>query len=482
MSKKTQSQSRNRRTPAGRAGSGKSAQYKGRSPVTPGGRRDGHRPPWLLLLGGIVVLALIVILVVVALQRDRGMDDPVPPATTPAGVAPAEEGATQPEDAQEGRTDGAMPADPAARNGMYASPPPRVIDPDAVYVATLETEDGEIVIELFADKAPNTVNNFVFLARAGFYDGTTFHRVLEGFMAQGGDPTGTGSGGPGYTFADEFHPDLRHDVPGRLSMANSGPGTNGSQFFITFAPTPWLNGGHTIFGQVVEGFDVLEQVRLRDPQSPADQATPGDTLIAVTIEEREESLLPPEESVPDIEAGTVPMPENPAARDSMYEGRPAMVIDPDKQYEATFELASGNVVVELFADKVPALVNSFVFLAREGFYDDTVFFYVLPQQVVLGGDPTASGMGGPGYYLPAEFDPDLSHDAPGILSLVNLGLNDVSSQFLFTLTEFPVLDGQYSVIGRVVEGLELLEELEARDPSTAASLEDGIKAVTIQEK
>ncbi|HMN30272.1 MAG TPA: peptidylprolyl isomerase, partial [Caldilineaceae bacterium] len=132
------------------------------------------------------------------------------------------------------------------------------IDPQKIYYATFKSERGDIRVQLFADRAPQTVNNFVFLAREGFYNDTVFHRVLDGFMAQGGDPTGTGMGGPGYTFGDEFNPSLTFDRPGLLAMANSGPSTNGSQFFITFAPTEWLNNLHTIFGEVVSGQDVLD--------------------------------------------------------------------------------------------------------------------------------------------------------------------------------------------------------------------------------
>lgn len=121
------------------------------------------------------------------------------------------------------------------------------------YKAHMETDKGTMVIELFADKTPMTVNNFVFLSREGFYDGVISHRVIDNFMVQGGDPTGTGRGGPGYKFGDEFKPSLKHDKQGILSMANAGPGTNGSQFFITHGPTPSLNGRHTVFGQVVEG-------------------------------------------------------------------------------------------------------------------------------------------------------------------------------------------------------------------------------------
>jgi cyclophilin family peptidyl-prolyl cis-trans isomerase len=133
------------------------------------------------------------------------------------------------------------------------------------YQARIRTDVGDMLAELYADRAPRTVNNFVFLARAGYYDGVIFHRVIANFMAQGGDPTGTGTGGPGYTFADEFHPSLRHDGPGVLSMANAGPGTNGSQFFITHVATPWLNDKHSVFGRLVKGQDVLMAIPPRDP-------------------------------------------------------------------------------------------------------------------------------------------------------------------------------------------------------------------------
>ncbi|MDX9991894.1 MAG: peptidylprolyl isomerase [Anaerolineales bacterium] len=141
---------------------------------------------------------------------------------------------------------------------------------------------GQFVIELYPEKAPITVNSFVFLARAGFYDGTTFHRVLPGFMAQGGDPTGTGGGGPGYEFVNEDS-DLTFDKAGVLAMANAGRDTNGSQFFITFGPQEFLNGGYTIFGQVVDGLDTVLNIRLRDPQEFPDYL--GDVLESVTITE-----------------------------------------------------------------------------------------------------------------------------------------------------------------------------------------------------
>jgi cyclophilin family peptidyl-prolyl cis-trans isomerase len=147
----------------------------------------------------------------------------------------------------------------------FNAPPAMAIDPGRAYTARIDTDRGAIEVRLHADKAPRTVNNFVFLARQGFYDGVIFHRVIASFMAQTGDPTGTGRGGPGYQFADEIHPDLKHAGPGVLSMANAGPDTNGSQFFLTHVATPWLDGKHTVFGQVAKGLDVLLAIPPRDP-------------------------------------------------------------------------------------------------------------------------------------------------------------------------------------------------------------------------
>ncbi len=165
----------------------------------------------------------------------------------------------------------------------YTSPPAMVIDPQKSYTATIQTADGDIVLQLFADKTPNTVNNFVFLAQEGFYDGVIFHRVIENFMVQGGDPTGTGRGGPGYSFGDEFHPELSHDGPGVLSMANAGPNTNGSQFFITHVATPHLDGKHTVFGRVTGGLDVLMAIPVRDP---AQAQAPAVAINTILIEEK----------------------------------------------------------------------------------------------------------------------------------------------------------------------------------------------------
>ena len=179
------------------------------------------------------------------------------------------------------------PQSPTAVTGgakQYDSAPPMTIDPSKQYTAAVKmAKGGQFVIQLYPDKAPATVNSFVFLAREGFYNGVTFHRVLDGFMAQAGDPTGTGGGGPGYEFANEDS-DLSFNQPGMVAMANAGRDTNGSQFFVTFAPVEHLNGGYTIFGQVTEGMDVVSAITRRDPdQGPTFE---GDAIESITITEQ----------------------------------------------------------------------------------------------------------------------------------------------------------------------------------------------------
>ena len=154
----------------------------------------------------------------------------------------------------------------------YSAPPPMTIDTSKQYTATIETEKGDLVLELFASDVPMTVNNFVFLARQRFYDGLTFHRVEPGFVVQGGDPTGNGTGGPGYEFDDEITEHTH--VAGALSMANHGANTNGSQFFITYTAEPGLDGRYSVFGQLIEGMDVMETIER------------GDVIIRITIEEK----------------------------------------------------------------------------------------------------------------------------------------------------------------------------------------------------
>lgn len=287
--------------------------------------------------------------------------------------------------------------EPAARSGMFTAAPEMTIDPETVYYATFKVEDkGDIKVQLFADRAPVTVNNFVFLAREGFYDNTVFHRVLADFMAQGGDPTGTGSGGPGYMFEDEIVPGLVFDRPGLLAMANAGAGTNGSQFFLTFAATEWLNGAHTIFGEVIEGMDVLNSLTLRDP-STATVDFAGDLLTTVEIEESDESILPTPTPAPPtptpfapsaLDASDRPLAEVvPADRVDYFSAAPEMTIEEGVTYTATIETAAGDLTVALDAVNAPVAVNNFVTLANLGFFDGTPINRVSPGELLIIGSP-----------------------------------------------------------------------------------------------
>jgi cyclophilin family peptidyl-prolyl cis-trans isomerase len=166
-----------------------------------------------------------------------------------------------------------------------ALPKPTVapFDGARTYCARMETNKGTIVIRFLPDVAPMHVTSFLYLIRLGYFDGLSFHRVIPGFMAQGGCPLGTGTGGPGYTFGGEFAPNVRHDRPGLLSMANAGPGTDGSQFFLTFVPTPWLDGKHTVFGEVVEGAEVLQALEAAGSQSGRTREPLSMTKVTVEV-------------------------------------------------------------------------------------------------------------------------------------------------------------------------------------------------------
>ena len=375
------------------------------------------------------------------------------PLPTPALSLPTEEGAA--------------PETTAAAGApmQFSEPPAMTIDPTKFYIATLKTAKGDIVVELLADKAPLTVNSFVFLAREGYYDGTTFHRVLDNFMAQGGDPTGTGSGGPGYQFADEISPDLTFDQPGLLAMANSGPGTNGSQFFITFVPTPHLNGKHTIFGRVLSGMEVAQSLTRRDPNTgPTFQ---GDELVTVEIEEAAQSQLPeptatPIPVVPEAQEGR-PLAEVPfSERADLYTGPPAMVIDPTKTYSATVETSKGNFTLELYPADAPQAVNNFVVLAGLGYWDEFPITYAEPGQFALTGSPGGQPSSDIGYTLPAETT------RPNVAGAVGFWFRDdraasSGSQVYILFTDAPTMDGRFSVFGAVVDGLDVATQLTNQD-------------------
>jgi cyclophilin family peptidyl-prolyl cis-trans isomerase len=424
-----------------------------------------------------LTIAMLMITLVVAACPQAEQATPAPDAaaveTTPAAT-------TQPEEET-----GASESDPASANqvGMYDAPPPMTIDPESYYYATLKTEQGDIEVQLFADRAPVTVNNFVFLAREGFYDNTTFHRVLDGFMAQAGDPTGTGSGGPGYQFQDEIYPGGSFDRPGLLAMANAGPGTNGSQFFITFAPTPWLDGNHTIFGEVIGGQEVLDLLTRRDPQQGPDFE--GDLLETVEIEERDSSQLPTPTPLPpptptptpyapssiapeDLSAGDRPLAGLPMEeRSNIFNTAPEMVIDPARSYTATVTTAQGDIVIALNADVAPTAVNNFVVLAALGYYDGTPINDV--SEVIIFGAPENIPPSYVGYLFPGDLNAETEWGAGAMAYLpaqdpLTGEIVSNGSQVLIFL-EAPPADAalQISFFGQVVEGLEILQSLTVAD-------------------
>ncbi|MEE8567446.1 MAG: peptidylprolyl isomerase, partial [Anaerolineales bacterium] len=358
---------------------------------------------------------------------------------------------------------------------QWDAPPEMAIDPEVIYIATFQTEKGDIKVELFAEKAPKTVNNFVFLAREGYYDGTTFHRVLSNFMAQGGDLTGTGTGGPGYRFEDEFDPNLRFDEPGYLAMANSGPDTNGSQFFITYAPTPHLTGRHTIFGKVVEGMDVALDLTLRDPQANPD--FPGDLLVTVEIVEVPESLLPPPTPTP-IPVAPQPKEGRPLAmlelaeRENLYTGKPEMIIDPNAFYQATLSTSKGEIIVELQPKDAPENVNNFIVLAELGYYDGFPIAFAEPGQFILTGSPTGMPESDIGYILPSEIGLANTAGAVGFFFRQDR-LASSGSQFYILLEDNSLMDEIFTVFGYVTKGLDVAEQL---------TIDDIIEVISVEEK
>lgn len=355
----------------------------------------------------------------------------------------------------------------------WDEPPEMAIDPSKIYLATLKTEKGDVRIELFADRAPKTVNNFIFLAEEGYYDETTFHRVIPDFMAQAGDPSASGGGGPGYTFEDEFHPSLKFDDAGYLAMANRGPGTNGSQFFITYTPQMHLTGDHTIFGKVVEGMEILQSLTPRDPQDTPD--IEGDALLTIEIEEIPESILPtptptPIPVIPEPEAGRPLAALQILERENLYTGKPAMQLDIAKTYHAIVETSKGEFVIALKSDDAPESVNNFVVLVELGYYDGFPFAFVDPETLLLTGSPTGDPDSDIGYSFPVEVG--LPNVRGGVGYWVREDTMQASgSQFYVLIQDVPLLDADFPVFGEVVEGMDTVDSL---------TMEDRIERITIE--
>jgi peptidylprolyl isomerase len=248
--------------------------------------RKGGPPPRQNPLPGILAALIVVAIFVVlgfmlASNRPGGSPTAAAPTADAFSAAPTTAAAESVPTAASASAE----ATPAGQPLSYSAPPPMTIDPAKSYTATITTPRGDFVVKLRPDLAPQTVNSFVFLARAGFFNGLTWHRVLPDFMAQGGDPTGTGGGGPGYTVPDEFTDKVRFDKPGIVAMANTGqPNSGGSQFFVTTAPANYLDGKYTIFGEVTQGQEIVNGIPLRDPEQ--NPTTPGEQIVKIAIDEK----------------------------------------------------------------------------------------------------------------------------------------------------------------------------------------------------
>jgi cyclophilin family peptidyl-prolyl cis-trans isomerase len=363
---------------------------------------------------------------------------------------------------------------PAERQDRFSGPAAPAIDPKAIYVATIVTDKGNIVAELYQD-TPGGTNNFVTLAQNGYYDGLTFHRVEPGFVIQGGDPSGDGGGGPGYTIPAEIN--HLHNK-GALAWARTGDQVNperassGSQFYVTLDKTPFLDGGYSVFGQVIEGMDVAEKIAV------------GDKIQKIEISEATASLMPTPEptAVPNPPVATEGRPLAKLKleeRSGVYNATPALTLDPAKSYAATIETDKGNIVVELDPKTAPTTVNNFVLLSNLGFYDGMPVAHVQEGSYLIAGSPMKRPDSDVGYTLALEPTANASKVVTGTVSMYPIQDpatgNPLASgsQFFISFMETPEGSVPLNVFGKVIEGMEV---------ATKLAIDDIIKTITISEK
>ena len=349
-------------------------------------------------------------------------------------------------------------------------PPKATFDAgETEYFWNIETNKGMIQVRLWPDIAPMHVSSTIYLTRLGFFDSIAFHRVITDFMAQGGCPLGKGTGGPGYKYAGEFSSAVKHDRPGLLSMANSGPGTDGSQFFLTFKATPWLDGKHTLFGEVVEGMKVVREIESKGSRS-------GKTSEALSMRKctiTTVKIARPEFSFAALDKfiAAAKIDKSAAAWRTKLPRPPKFVFAKGKTLSWNMETSQGKITIRFRPDVAPMHVSSAIYLTRLGFYDGLSFHRVIQGFMAQGGCPTGTGGDGPGYQFAGEFSDNLKHDGPGVLSTANSGPGTDGSQFFLTFLPTSHLDGKHTVFGEVVEGMETVKALEAAGSRSGAPSE-----------
>ncbi len=376
----------------------------------------------------------------------------------------------------------------AVEKPSFDAPPAEVLDPSQDYIAVFELETGTVRIRLFDDVMPIHTNNLVFLIEEGFYDNLTFHRVVEGEVAQTGDPTATNNGDAGYILPDESALSLDEPLTlgdrGLIAMARTGAGASSSQFFITLSPQEQLDSlGFVPFGRVVEGLELVTALTPRNPMStPLPEA--GDRILSASIEKRPAGSI--ELALPTLSAAAAAREAAASQADTPSEAPtpignvsiekptwptpPALTIDTSLEYTAVLELETGTVRIDLFEETAPMHANNFVFLSEQGFYDGLTFHRVIPGFVAQGGDPTGTGTGGSGYNLPDEEVGDnataLTNGASGIIAMARGPQGASGSQFYITYTPQGQLDAQgFTAFGRIVDGMAAIEALPARNPT-----------------
>ena len=421
-----------------------------------GNRRSWLRSRWVLGTFGIVAAAALIAGLIAT-----GFGDPAPaPTADPPPVR---------------RTGSEVVTGAVAGKPTWDAPPAFALSEDVDYGAEIELDSGEVItLDLFEDTSPQHVNNFVFLARAGFYNELTFHEVLPGDRVRAGDPTAGDPGvdwpaDAGYVLPDEpltgaNEAALGTDAAGIVSMWRSDAGASSSQFVISLAEGSGRTEGATAFGQVTGGLDQLYAFDSRDPGAIPTPPT-GPKIVAIRISEN--GVIAQVESVESAESAETSGDDIAAVPDLSlsWDDPPEFALEDGIDYRATIEMVGGGtVVIDLFEELAPQHVNNFVFLAREGFYDAVTFHRIIHGFMAQGGDPTGLGTGGPGYTIKAEFN-DTKH-VRGILSAARAGHPDTAgSQFFIVYDAAPHLDGQYTAFGEVISGMDVVDAFPERDPA-----------------